>query len=711
MFRQSVIRFAQQTSKVAAPSGGAASSSFKDSKRNRGVVLLAAAAVGAGTVFALSRRGVADEYAIPHDISPAQFWSPPTRGQMIEALKKSSPDSLRSDGSLEHSKSLLMPSHEAVGHSPIPEVEHAYVHPQGDNDDDGFDLLVIGGGATGAGVALDGATRGLKVALVERDDYGAGTSSKSTKLVHGGVRYLEKAVKQLDYEQYKMVKEALRERRAFLHTAPYLSSPLPILIPAYSWWLIPYYYAGTVLYDMIAGKQNMGHSYIVGRNKALEAFPMLRAHNLAGGVVYYDGQQNDTRMNIALVLTAIQHGAVAANHVEVVSLNKADGGKGRIVGARVRDLLSGDEFDVKAKGVINATGPFCDSIRKMDDPTASEIVAPSSGVHITFPGYFSPRGMGLLDPATSDGRVIFFLPWQGATIAGTTDVAARVEAHPLPGEKEIEWILDEVRNYLNADVSVKRTDVLSAWSGLRPLVRDPAAHDTQSLVRNHLINVSESGLLTISGGKWTTYREMAEETVDRAIDEYKLRPLRDCVTLHLRLLGSHMWSRTMYVRLLQAYGLDTDVAIHLSDSYGDRAWSVCAIANPTGNRYPVYGIRLDSQLPYIEAEVRYAARSEFAVKAADFIARRSRMSFLNTEATIEALPRIVDIMGEELNWTETRKQAEFREGILFLASMGVDISRVNELANVSLVEARTWKDHSSPRQLSPALLASPVQPV
>lgn len=711
MIRSSVWRFSQKASSAAA--SAATGASAKGAQRKRAAVLITAAAFGAGSVFALTRRpNDWDEYALPHDVSPQQFWSPPTRSQMIEALKQSSSRILRADGSLEQAKSLLMPSHEAVGHSPIPEVEHAYADVP-EHDDDGFDLLIVGGGATGAGVVLDAATRGLKVALVERDDYGAGTSSKSTKLVHGGVRYLEKAVKQLDFEQYKMVKEALNERRNFLHIAPYLCSSLPILIPAYSWWLIPYYYAGTFLYDLIAGSQNMGRSYMVGRNKALEAFPMLRAHNLAGGVVYFDGQQDDTRMNIALVLTAIQHGAVAANHTEVVALNKTPAGgddkPGRIIGARLRDMLTGEEFDVKAKGVVNATGPFCDALRKMDDPTSADIVSPSSGVHVTFPGYFSPRGMGLLDPATSDGRVIFFLPWQGATIAGTTDVAAKVEPHPLPGEKEIDWILDEVRNYLNADVSVKRTDVLSAWSGLRPLVKDPAARDTQSLVRNHMINVSKSGLLTISGGKWTTYREMAEQTVDKAIETFDLKPLHNCLTKQVRLIGSHSWSRTMYVRLLQEFGLDTDVALHLSNSYGDRAWSVCAVAKPTGDRYPLHGIRLDPQLPYIEAEVRYATRAEFAVKVADFIARRSRMAFLNTEATIEALPRIVDIMGEELDWSETRKQTEFREGILFLASMGLDLLRVNDLANVSLIEARRWKDTSSPRQLSPALSASPMQ--
>ena len=676
----------------------AATSRLPRRPRGRAAVIVAAALTGAAGVYALAPRD-SDEGPVPHDVRPSTHWSPPTRAQMIDALKASSPASLRHDGTLEQSRSLLLPEHLATGSSPIPEVEHAYESPK---EDEGYDLLIIGGGATGAGCAVDAVTRGLKVAVVERDDYGAGTSSKSTKLVHGGVRYLQKAIMQLDYEQYKMVREALHERKTFLHIAPYLSHPLPIMIPAYAWWKILYYYAGTKLYDMIAGSENMGSSYIVGRNKALEVFPMLRPHNLAGAVVYHDGQQNDTRMNIALILSAIQHGAAAANHCEVVALNKKTDAAGneRITGALVRDLLTNEEFNVKAKGVINATGPFCDSIRKLDVPTAQEIVAPSSGVHITFPGYFSPRGMGLLDPATSDGRVVFFLPWEGSTIAGTTDTASRVEQHPLPGEQEIEWILDEVRNYLNADVTVKRSDVQSAWSGLRPLVKDPKAKDTQSLVRNHLIDISDSGLLTISGGKWTTYREMAEQTIDRAIEEFKLQPLRGCVSKQVRLIGSHDWSRTMYVRLLQEFGLELDVAQHLSNSYGDRAWSVCAIANPTGKRYPLNGIRLDSQLPYVEAEVRYAARMEYAAKAVDFIARRSRMSFLDTEATIESLPRVIDIMGEELDWSETRRQAEFEESINFLSSMGVDQVRVAQLAKTPLVEARRWKETNSPRQIT-----------
>lgn len=230
------------------------------------------------------------------------------------------------------------------------------------------------------------------------------------------------------------------------------------------------------------------------------------------------------------------------------------------------------------QGVINATGPFTDGMRKLDNQQVAEIVAPSSGVHITLPNYYGPKGMGLLDPNTSDGRVIFFLPWQGNVIAGTTDSPSAVEPHPLPKEEEIQWILDEVRHYLSPDIKVRRGDVLSAWSGLRPLVRDPDAADTQSLVRNHMINTSESGLMTIAGGKWTTYRAMAEETVDAAIKEFNLKPLGPCQTEHIKLIGAHAWSHTMFIKLIQQFGLDTEVAKHLSNTYGDRAWTVAAMA-------------------------------------------------------------------------------------------------------------------------------------
>ncbi|KAG6829357.1 hypothetical protein H0H92_004723 [Tricholoma furcatifolium] len=542
--------------------------------------------------------------------------------------------------------------------------------------DEEFDLLIVGGGATGAGVAVDAVSRGLKVALVERDDFSAGTSSKSTKLVHGGVRYLQKAVFELDYDQYKLVNEALHERRIFLQTAPYLSHMLPIMLPIYKYWQVPYYWAGCKMYDALAGKENMESSYLMSRGQALETFPMLKQDGLVGALVYYDGQHNDSRMNIALIMTAVKLGATVANYTEVTDLHKDSTGK--LIGAQVRDNLTGKSFPVRAKGVINATGPFSDTLLALDDPKHTPIVQPSSGIHITLPNYYSPRKMGLLDPATSDGRVIFFLPWQGNTIAGTTDTPASVTRDPVAAEEEIRWVLEEVRRYLSPDIKVRRGDVLSAWSGLRPLVRNPAAASTEGLVRNHMIYIGASGLLTIAGGKWTTYREMAQETVDTAVKAFGLekKVKSGCVTESLRLVGSDGWSRNMFIGLIQRYGLETDVAKHLSDNYGDRAWTVCSLAEPTGKSWPLHGTRLSPQYSFIDAEVRYAVTHEYALTAVDVLARRTRLAFLNVQAALEALPRVVDIMADELNWSYAERKKQIADAVEFFGTMGLPRSAV-----------------------------------
>ncbi|GMK55798.1 hypothetical protein CspeluHIS016_0208540 [Cutaneotrichosporon spelunceum] len=633
---------------------------FRATIRPRRAALVAATALVAGSSYLYLQQQTHLESDTPvAKRRPGPLWAPMSRNQMLAHL--------RSSGAF-----LQRTSHGG----PDPGLVPVNAIPQA--DDDVFDLLIVGGGATGAGTAVDAASRGLKVAMVERDDFSSGTSSKSTKLVHGGVRYLQKAVMELDYEQYKLVKEALRERRIFLETAPHLSHMLPILLPLYAWWQLPYYYAGCKMYDILAGKENMESSYWMTKGKALEAFPMLKPDGLVGAVVYYDGQHNDSRMNLSLVSTAVQHGAIVANQCEVVALHKKPdpdrGGQERICGATLKDRMTGEEFDVRCRGVINATGPFSDGVRKLDEPSVQDIVAPSSGVHITLPNYYGPRKMGLLDPATSDGRVIFFLPWQGNVIAGTTDSPTTVSQNPIPSEEEITWILDEVRRYLSPDVKVRRGDVLSAWSGIRPLVRDPAAKNTESLVRNHMINISQGGLLTIAGGKWTTYREMAEETVDAAINEFGLAPNAPCQTRHLKLIGAHAWTPTMYIKLIQQFGLETAVAQHLAESYGDRAWTVASMAEPTGQSWPMYGKRLSALYPYIEAECRYAVRHEFALRATDFIARRTRLSFLNVQVALEVLPRVIDIMGEELGWDGARKAAEFDGAIDFLKSMGLPAS-------------------------------------
>ncbi|KAI0010604.1 FAD dependent oxidoreductase-domain-containing protein [Xylariaceae sp. FL0662B] len=559
-----------------------------------------------------------------------------------------------------------------------------------------YDMLVIGGGATGAGVALDAATRGLKVALVERDDFSSGTSSKSTKLVHGGVRYLEKAVWNLDYAQYQLVKEALKERKYFLQTAPHLSSWLPIMLPLDKWWKAPYYWAGTKFYDLLAGSEGIESSYFLTKSKALDAFPMLKQTDLVGALVYYDGAHNDSRMNVSIAMTAAVYGATIVNHAEVTSLMKNENGK--LCGATVKDVIperngrSAEDIRVNAKCIINCTGPFTDSIRKLDDQGCKEIVAPASGVHVILPGYYSPSNMGLIDPSTSDGRVIFFLPWQGNTIAGTTDEPTKISPNPLPDEKSIQWILDEISHYLSPDIKVRRGDVLAAWAGIRPLVKNPKAANTESLVRNHLIDISDSGLVTCAGGKWTTYRQMAEECVDAAVKEFNLptKPFENaprvsgteaiddgailnggCQTHNVRLVGAHGFSKTLFINLIQHFGVETEVAKHLTESYGDRAWTVAALCKPTDLRFPARGERVSRQYPFVDGEIRYAVKHEYAQTAVDVIARRTRLAFLNAQAALECLPKVIDIMSQELKWDKARQDREWKDTVKFLESMGL----------------------------------------
>ncbi|TQW00024.1 glycerol-3-phosphate dehydrogenase, mitochondrial precursor [Cordyceps javanica] len=563
-------------------------------------------------------------------------------------------------------------------------------HGQPDSAEE-YDLLIIGGGATGTGIALDAVTRGLKVALVERDDFSAGTSSKSTKLVHGGVRYLEKAVWNLDYAQLQLVMEALHERRTFLDIAPHLSHSLPILLPLEHWWQAPYMWIGTKTYDLLAGDQGLESSYYMSRAKALAKLPMLNPDKLVGALVYYDGQHNDSRMNVALATTASLYGATMLNHVEVTGLQK--GADGKICGATVRDVLAsvdpdagfdGREFNVRAKGVINATGPFADAIERMDDPSRRPMIAPASGAHIVLPGSLCPNGMGMLDAATSDGRVVFVLPWQNYTLAGTTDNACEIERQPVAREQDVDFILGEVSKLLKPDSVLTRADVLATWSGIRPLVKDPNAKNTESLVRSHLVTVSPSNLLTCAGGKWTTYRQMAEDAVDEAIKTFNLEPhagtLADisgaadfpavqstgaCVTRKVVLAGSHGYSTRLRTELAEAQPLlDADVAHHLASNYGDRAWALLSTT-------PAGPVRLLPAHPFTDAEVRYGVRAEAACTAADLIARRTRLAFLDVDSALLALPKVIEIMAQELGWGVARQTREWQETVRFLESMGL----------------------------------------
>ncbi|CAF0725511.1 unnamed protein product [Rotaria sordida] len=569
-----------------------------------------------------------------------------------------------------------------------------------------YDIVVIGGGATGCGVAVDAASRGLKVALVEKYDFSSGTSSRSTKLIHGGVRYLQKAILQLDREQYHMVKEALSERGNLLKIAPHLSYPLPIMLPVYKWYLLPYYYAGIKAYDFVSGRQLLRWSYVISKNKALELFPMLKKEKLVGAIVYYDGQHNDARMNIALAFTAAHMGANVANHCAVtefihenIQVNNKEGQtetKKIIRGIKCLDRYRNKEFSIRAKCVVNATGPYTDVIRQLDDSSVPKICQPSAGVHIVLPDYYSPNNMGLLDPNTSDGRVIFFLPWQKHTMAGTTDTPCEITDYPSPMAEDVDFILGEIKNYLSSDVEVRRGDLLAAWSGIRPLVLNPNKKDTQSIARNHIIHVSDSGLVTIGGGKWTTYRQMAEETVDRCIQSANLEPKNDCITKGLVLSGGEKWSPTSYIRLVQDYGIETEVAIHLSNTYGDQANKVADLSILTGKRWPVVGKRLHEEFPYIEAEVHYAIK-EYARTAVDILARRTRLSFLNVIAADEALPCVIQIMAKELNWNEKKQKEETdRAKTFLLREMGLNLKRDmrrNVPINFTREEMRYYMKH------------------
>ncbi len=511
-----------------------------------------------------------------------------------------------------------------------------------------FDLLIIGGGATGCGIALDAASRGLKVALTEKNDFAEGTSGRSTKLVHGGVRYLEMAVTKFDRVQYNLVRDGLRERGLLLKNASHLSNRLPLVTPLYKWIDVPYVFFGLKLYDFLSGKQNIGHSQLLSRKESLRRFPTLKAEGLKAGVLYYDGQFHDSRMALSLALTAGQHSATIANHVTVSGFCK-EGGK--ITGAELTDSLTGESWQIRARGVINATGPFVDQIRAMDNPEAAGIISASTGIHIVLDKYFAPPDTGLMIPETEDGRVLFVLPWEGHALVGTTDEPAEITEHPQPLEAEIEYLLRHVSQYFN--LQVKRADVKAVWSGLRPLVSDPNAADTAKLVRDHVIEVSESDLLTIAGGKWTTYRKMALDTVDHALKRFNLSaPRPTCQTAQLPIIGSANYDEKNTFELSRRYGFPADVAAYLNRTYGDQADKVAKLAEPE------QGIRLVKGHPVLEAEVIYAVRHEMAERVIDILARRMPLALLDTEAAKQAAPRVLEIMAKELGWDQRRCDEE-----------------------------------------------------
>jgi glycerol-3-phosphate dehydrogenase len=480
-----------------------------------------------------------------------------------------------------------------------------------------WDILVIGGGATGVGIAVDAASRGLDVALVDGSDFGKGTSSRSTKLVHGGVRYLEQG-------NVSLVMEALKERGILRENSPHLVRDLAFVVPNYEWWEAPFYGIGLRLYDLLAGKYGFGPSRNLSRDETLERIPTLKTEGLRGGVIYYDGQFDDARLLIHLAQTACEQGATLVNYCPVVALTR--GGDGFINGAIAHDEEKGEELEIRARAVVNATGPFADRVRSIADPGASPLLAPSQGIHLVLDRSFLPGDDAIMVPHTPDGRIMFAIPWHAHTLVGTTDTPIfEVSLEPGPLPEEIQFVLNTASTYLHRAPGSR--DVLSTFAGIRPLVMAGGGKSTASLSRDHVIHVDRNGLLTIVGGKWTTYRSMAEDCVNHAVMLGSLDE-RPCRTRDLKIHGYH--------RSAERFG---DLAV-----YGTDAMAIQDMIRSE----PALGEKMHPELPYRAAEIVWGARTEMARTLEDCLSRRTRALLLNARAAAEAAPRAAALMAGEL---------------------------------------------------------------
>ncbi len=493
--------------------------------------------------------------------------------------------------------------------------------------DDPWDILVVGGGATGLGIAVDAAARGYDVALLEKHDFAKGTSSRSTKLIHGGVRYLQQG-------NVGLVMEALRERGILRQNAPHLVHDQPFIVPNYEWWESPFYGVGLRVYDMLAGKYGFGRSRSLSRAETVERIPNIETDGLRGGTVYYDGQFDDARLAVHLTITAAEQGAVIANYAPAVRLLR--NGEGLVCGAVARDEETGEEIEIRARVVINATGPFSDEIRRMDDPEARAIIAPSQGVHVVLDRSFLAGDAAIMVPRTSDGRVMFAIPWHDRVLVGTTDTPIeRVDAEPVARDEEIDFILETAGRYLEHEPT--RADVRSVFAGVRPLVRAGKGDSTAELSREHSIIITPSGLVTIAGGKWTTYRRMAKDTVNQASMLADL-PKRECVTRELRIHGHHEHADRFTP--FAHYGSDAPALNELLDER------------------PELSEKVHADLPILKGEVVWAAREEMARTVDDVLARRTRCLLLDAAAAREAAPAVAAILAETLGKDEPWRAAQ-----------------------------------------------------
>jgi glycerol-3-phosphate dehydrogenase len=494
-----------------------------------------------------------------------------------------------------------------------------------------WDMIVIGGGATGLGVAIDAASRGYTTLLLERSDFAKGTSSRSTKLIHGGVRYLQQG-------NIPLVMEALKERGILRQNAPHLVRDLPFVVPNYDWWEAPFYGIGMRVYDLLAGKYGFGPSRNLSREETIERLPTIETHGLRGGVVYHDGQFDDARLAINMAQTAAEQGAVLLNYMAVMRLTVKGGA---VSGVVARDVETGAEYELAAKVVINATGPFSDAVRRMEAPDSPAMIAPSQGIHIVLPREFLPGDSAIMVPHTDDGRVLFAIPWRGHVVVGTTDTPIDdISEEPRAKAEEIAFLMTHAARYLTKDPIP--ADVLSVFAGIRPLVRAAGAENTAALSRDHSLTISKGGLVSIGGGKWTTYRHMAEGTVDQAALLAGL-PERPCVTRELNIHGYHQ--HTEEFGPLAVYGSDaSDIKAIIRE---DHTW-----ANP-----------IHPALRATGAEVVWAVREEMARTVEDVLSRRTRSLLLHARASIEAAPAVAKIMalvlGRDGDWEKAQVE-DFR---------------------------------------------------
>ncbi|MFH7024367.1 MAG: glycerol-3-phosphate dehydrogenase/oxidase [Heteroscytonema crispum UTEX LB 1556] len=492
---------------------------------------------------------------------------------------------------------------------------------------DVWDVIVIGGGATGLGTAVEAATRGYKTLVLEQYDFAKGTSSRSTKLIHGGVRYLAQG-------NIALVRGSLRERGRLRCNAPHLVWDLTFIVPAYSWWSKLFYGAGLKLYDLLAGSLNLGSSRFLSKEEALKRMPMLKSERLKGGILYYDGQFDDARLAIALLRTLLDHNGIALNYFPVIGLIKESD---RITGVRACDGETGEILNLQSRAVINATGVFVDAVRQMDNPNTPKMLSPSQGIHLVVDKRFHKSDSAMMIPKTADKRVLFAVPWHDKVVIGTTDTPVeQISFEPRPLEAEIEFILRTASQYLTQPPT--RQDVLSVYVGLRPLVKSQKSAgvgSTATLSRDHIIRVSDSGLITITGGKWTTYRKMGEDAINRAIEVAKLSPAIS-VTSNLHL---HGWTEMPEAEPLTVYGSD-----------GAKVRDI-----------PGADTRLHSRLPYWEAEVRWAARYELARTVEDVLSRRTRALLLDAIASVESAPRVAKILAEELGRDAAWQQQQLEQ--------------------------------------------------